>query len=181
MTGQWFDQYCDQTAQPSKTSILCWWICLWIEAEYPQRTRVPLKSRPSSRGSQLWLATCPSFPLCMCSASGLARSAELAWLLVVCCICGQPHLEICLSQPWLQPQENRVTGPPQSPATKIIVPTTGHECCPPFQIKWVLFDHSRILPVFMDDGLPALKTSTTTGPRNGCRAPGKHSTNAHYS
>ena len=111
-------------------------------------TRVPSKSRPSPRGSQLWLSTCPSLPLCMCSASGLARSAELAWLSVVCCICGQSHLEICLSQLWLQPQENRVTGPPQSPATKIIMPTTGHECCPPFQIKWVLFDHSSILPVF---------------------------------
>lgn len=59
MVGQWFDRDCDQTPQARETSILGWWICLWVE-----------EHNSSSGPLQVGLSFCSLlglfvFPLCM--------------------------------------------------------------------------------------------------------------------
>lgn len=124
----------------------------------------PSKCRPLSSRSQLWLFTKP-FLISSVYVLSLTIGQECMDSLTLCCLLHMwaASSRNTLTQPHLQPQDNRATGPPQSLATQFITSASGHECCPPFQSKWVLFESSSNLPVLGDCGLLTPTTSPVTG------------------
>lgn len=88
---QWLDGSCAQTLWTSPSSILCWWICVWVKKFRPFWNLLQLKLPGGTFASPMY-------------RHSLRASVRISWILS-----GfhwtrvQPQPGVCLPQPLLQP------------------------------------------------------------------------------